>query len=81
MPTILNLTDGQIELLKELSHGANIALYREGMVRLRDKNHNPIKNIRKDLFEKVKDFVVRDESGLYYFDESKRNEIPAHLLK
>lgn len=80
MLKIENFTSGQKELLRDLAHGCNIALYREGLVRLRDANHNPIKTLRKDMFDKVKEFVEKRESGLWYFNEAKRDIIPKSIL-
>lgn len=77
---IEEFTDGQKELLKALIQGCNIALYRNGTARLRDSKHNPIRNIRMDMFEKVKEYCERID-GLYYFNQAFLKEMPQQLKR
>lgn len=80
MAKISEFSEGQIELLKALTHGHNICAYRNGLLRLRDRKHNPVKNIRSDMFEKVKDYLIK-EDGLYIFNEQYRASMPAAILR
>lgn len=73
-------TEGMADILKSLASGCNIVLYRQGLIRLRDKNHNPIKNVRSDLWEKVKEFCVKLD-GLWVFNEDLRKQIPTQILR
>lgn len=77
---IEEFTDGQIELLKELINGCNIALYRTGQIRMRDKNHNPIKNIRSDMFEKIREWTVQQD-GLFYINPDMIQRLPMSIQK
>lgn len=77
---IEDFTEGQQELLKSLAHGCNIALYRNGECRLRDAKHNPLKKLRMDLFEKIREFTVQKD-GLFILDEEKRKVLPIQILR
>lgn len=72
---IEQFTEGQIDLLKALVQGCNIALYRIGQIRLRDKTHSPLRNLRGDMFESVKQYLVRKD-GLFYIDPDVVNRLP-----
>lgn len=80
MAKITDFTEGQIELLKLLCNGYNICLYREGLVRMRDAKHNPVRNVRSDMFEKVRSYLVKKD-GLYIFDEAQRATMPEAILR
>lgn len=78
---IENFTEGQIELLRALvKEKCNIALYRSGECRLRDSNHNPLKNLRSDMFEKIRKFLVRRE-GLFFINEEIINSLPNQITR
>ena len=77
---IEDFTTGQIKLLKSLIAGSNICLYRNGQIRLRDSGHNPIENLRFDMFEKVKPFIIKKE-GLFYFNESCLKDLPYQITR
>ena len=70
-----NFTEGEAELLQLLCNGCNIALYREGQIRLRDKNHSPLRNVRKDLFERIRHRLVQKE-GLFYISDEAKEKLP-----
>lgn len=72
---IEQFTEGQIDLLKALVQGCNIALYRTGQIRLRDKEHNPLRNLRNDMFESVKQYLVRKD-GLFYINPDIKDLLP-----
>ena len=74
----VELTPGEADILKLLCNGCNIALYREGACRLRDKNHNPVKNIRKDMFEKIRKYTVQKE-GLFYINPESISSLPNYV--
>ena len=77
---IEEFTEGQIELLKALCQGCNVALYRGGLARLRDQNHNPLRNLRSDMWEKVKDYCeLRD--GLWWINPVYLKELPTQITK
>lgn len=80
MKKIEEFTEGQIEILKSLCQGGNIALYRNGSVRLRDKEHNPLKNLRMDMFEKVRNYVVQKE-GLFFINPDIVETLPRAIVK
>lgn len=71
-------TEGETDILKHLCNGCNIALYREGKVRLRDKNHNPVKNIRSDMFEAIRKYTVQID-GLFYINEEMKQTFPDQI--
>lgn len=75
---IEDFTEGQIELLQALIQGCNICLYRSGQIRLRDAKHNPLKNLRSDMFEKVRNFCEQRD-GLFYFNEVYLKTLPAQI--
>lgn len=73
-------TDGQIELLKAMVQGCNICLYRTGQIRMRDKNHNPLKNIRSDMFEKIREWLIQQD-GLFYINPDMVQRLPMQIQK
>lgn len=77
---IEKLTEGQVELLRALAQGCNIALYRSGQVRLRDKSHNPLRNLRADMFEEVREYLVQKD-GLFYINPDMIDKLPDSIVK
>lgn len=73
-------TDGQIDLLRSLVQGCNIALYRTGAIRLRDKTHNPLKNVKSDLFEKIRTYLIQKD-GLFYINPDIIEKLPLQIRK
>lgn len=73
-------TEGQLELLSSLAEGCNICLYRNGQVRLIDSKHNPLKNLRSDMFEKVRNYLVQ-EDGLFYLNPEIIKTLPQQIQK
>lgn len=73
-------TEGQIELLQSLCQGCNIALYRNGQIRLRDSKHNPLKNVRGDMFEKVREYCEQRD-GLFYINPIFLKQFPYQITQ
>lgn len=77
---IEDFTNGQIDLLKAMVQGCNISLYRNGQCRLRDSAHNPLRNVRLDLFEKVRPFLIQI-NGLFYLDSDRLKDLPDQIKR
>lgn len=71
-------TPGQIDILKDLVRGGNIALYRNGSARLRDKEHNPLRNVRMDMFEKIREWLVQKD-GLFFINPDMIKRLPMYI--
>ncbi len=69
----LVFTAGETELLKNLCNGCNIAMYRTGQIRLRDRDHNPVRNISSVLFEAIRKYTVQIDGLFYINEEMKQN--------
>ena len=77
-PVQLVFTEGETEILKLLCNGCNIALYRTGQVRIRDEKHNPVKNIRMDMFEKIRKYTIQKD-GLFYINPESKESFPNYI--
>ena len=76
----VELTAGEADILKLLCNGCNIALYRTGAARLRNRDHSPIQNVRMDMFEKIRKYTVQKD-GLFYINPELISSLPNYVTK